>query len=177
MRTRRGGPEHRPCPHVPRWGEAWFIGGVSYLLPRVDAVADPRASGLGAALAQRTVVHLGHGEERHVKIRRRRNISHVRQGSRTAAFHGRAAVWSRLVYEDDEPRWPCLGLPTTRSNFCPPLWQNLNTFLMIDFKDMLKYKLAQVIWTYWVTWHASFLKLIKNKSFILKNNNIQKEPS
>lgn len=30
-----------------------------YLLPGVDAVADPRASGLGAALTQWPIIHLG----------------------------------------------------------------------------------------------------------------------
>lgn len=39
-------------------GKAWFIHGMSYLLPRVDAVADPRTSGLGTALTQGTIIHL-----------------------------------------------------------------------------------------------------------------------
>lgn len=38
--------------------KGWFIHGVSYLLPRVDAVADPCTSGLGTALTQGTIIHL-----------------------------------------------------------------------------------------------------------------------
>lgn len=38
--------------------KGWFIHGVSYLLPRVDAVADPCTSGLGTALTQGAIIHL-----------------------------------------------------------------------------------------------------------------------
>lgn len=38
--------------------KGWFIHSVSYLLPWVDAVADPCTSGLGTALTQGTIIHL-----------------------------------------------------------------------------------------------------------------------
>ena len=77
--------------------KGWFIHGVSYLLPRVDAVADPCTSGLGTALTQGAIIHLD--REKYVNqtqllhlpwmAERLQNISHLKKKTKhkTAPLH------------------------------------------------------------------------------------------
>lgn len=53
---------------------------MSYLLPRVDAVADPCTSGLGTALTQGTIIHLDRK-----KIRKSDKLLHLPRVNTEAA--------------------------------------------------------------------------------------------